>query len=118
LVTPAACWTDAAVAGACYLPKNDLIVTPAGGRIYPAYFVRLHDGHDGIGQFQIEQPRPGDLLQRFCAPQAMVDRIAHAVRPRLQNDLGSDMNLQVHRGAVITRSRIGKHRSVIELPVE
>jgi phenylacetate-CoA ligase len=98
--------------------KNDLIVTPAGRNLYPAYFVRLLDGHDGIEQFQFEQTGPGDMVLRLCARQEVVDLVGQKVRSRLQQDLGGDIHVQVERVVSIPRSRSGKHRSVIGLRVE
>lgn len=92
--------------------KNDLIVTPGGRRIYPAYFVRLLDGHSGIGQFQFRQTGPGSIVLKLCARQDVADLVGQAVQSRLQTDLGSDMSFQVERVAAIPRSRSGKHRFV------
>ena len=41
--------------------KNDIIITPGDRKIYPSYFVRLLDGHDGIEQFQFVQT-DGDIV--------------------------------------------------------
>lgn len=98
--------------------KNDLVVTPAGRKIYPAYFVRLLDGHGGIEQFQFVQTGPGSMVLRLCARQDDADVVGQALRSRLQADLGSDMALEVERVDNIPRSRSGKHRSVIGLPAE
>lgn len=98
--------------------KNDLIVTPAGRNIYPAYFVHLLDGYSGVEQFQFEQTAPGRILLRLCARQDVVDVVGQALQPRTQADLGSDMCLQVERVEAIPRSRSGKHRFVMGLPVE
>ena len=92
--------------------KNDLIVTPGGRRIYPAYFVHLLDGHSGIGQFQFVQTGPGSIVLKLCARQDVVDLVGRALQSRLQTDLGSDMSFQVERVAAIPRSRSGKHRFV------
>ncbi len=92
--------------------KNDLIVTPGGRRIYPAYFVRLLDGLSGIGQFQFRQTGPGSIVLKLCARQDVADLVGQAVQSRLQTDLGSDMSFQVERVAAIPRSRSGKHRFV------
>jgi phenylacetate-CoA ligase len=92
--------------------KNDLIVTPGGRRIYPAYFVHLLDGHSGIGQFQFVQTGPGSIVLKLCARQDVVDLVRQALQSRLQTDLGSDMSFQVERVVAIPRSRSGKHRFV------
>jgi phenylacetate-CoA ligase len=92
--------------------KNDLIVTPGGRRIYPAYFVHLLDGLSGIRQFQFVQTGPGSIVLKLCARQDVVDLVGQALQSRLQTDLGSDMSFQLERVAAIPRSRSGKHRFV------
>ena len=47
--------------------RNDLIVTPAGRKIYPSWFVHLLDGLSGIEQFQFVQTGPGSIVLRLCA---------------------------------------------------
>ena len=98
--------------------KNDLIVTPAGRNIYPAYFVHLLDDYNGIEQFQFEQSEAGRILLRLCARQEVADVIEPALRSRLQTDLGSDMTFQVERVSAIPRSQSGKHRFIIGMPAE
>ena len=98
--------------------KNDLIVTPAGRNIYPAYFAHLLDGYHGIEQFQFEQSEAGRILLRLCARQEVADVIEPALRSRLQTDLGSDMTFQVERVSAIPRSQSGKHRFIIGMPAE
>ena len=98
--------------------KNDLIVTPAGRNIYPAYFVHLLDGYSGVEQFQFEQTAPGRIQLRLCARQDVVDVVSQVLEPRLQADLGSEMRLQVKRVDSIQRSHSGKHRFVVGLPVD
>ncbi|MEN8207047.1 MAG: hypothetical protein ABFS24_13700 [Pseudomonadota bacterium] len=93
--------------------KNDLIVTPAGRKIYPSYFVHLLDGQRGIEQFQFVQTGPGSIVLRLCAPQAVVEPVEQALRPRLQADLGSDLTFRVERVEATSRSQSGKHRFVI-----
>jgi len=96
--------------------KNDLIVTPAGRKIYPSYFVHLLDGYSGIQQFQFEQTGADRIVLRLCATQDVVDAVGPALKSRLQVDLGRDMALQAVRVLTIPRSRSGKHRSVIGMP--
>jgi phenylacetate-CoA ligase len=98
--------------------SNDLIVTPAGRKIYPSYFVHLLDGCSGIQQFQFEQTGAGRIVLKLCAARDVVDAVGPALKSRLQADLGSDMVLQVERVLTIPRSRSGKHRSVIGMPAE
>ncbi len=98
--------------------KNDLIVTPAGRKIYPSYFAHLLDGYRGIQQFQFEQTGAGRIVLRLCATRDVVNTVGPALKSRLQVDLGSDMVLQVERVLTIPRSRSGKHRSVIGMPAE
>ena len=98
--------------------SNDLIVTPAGRKIYPSYFVHLLDGYSGILQFQFEQTGPGRIVLRLCSREDVADIIGPELKSRLQADLGSDMALQVERVKAIPRSRSGKHRSVIGMPAE
>jgi phenylacetate-CoA ligase len=98
--------------------KNDLIVTPAGRKIYPAYFVHLLDGHSGVDQFQFVQTTAGRIVLRLCAPQGVAGDIEPALQSRIQADLGSDMEFQVERVETIARSQSGKHRFVIGMSVE
>jgi phenylacetate-CoA ligase len=98
--------------------KNDLIVTPAGRRIYPSYFVHLLDGHSGVEQFQFVQTTAGRIVLRLGAPQNVADDVEQALQARIQADLGSDMEFQVERVEVIARSGSGKHRFVIGMSVE
>jgi phenylacetate-CoA ligase len=98
--------------------KNDLIVTPAGRTIYPAYFVRLLDGYSGIQQFQFEQTGPGRIVLRLCASRQVAELVGPALRSRLQTDLGTDMAFEVERVSAIARSHSGKHRSVIGMAAD
>jgi phenylacetate-CoA ligase len=98
--------------------KNDLVVTPAGRKIYPAYFVHLLDGHGGVEQFQFAQAAPGRIVLRLIAPQDVADDLEQALKTRIQADLGSDMEFQVKRVEAIPRSQSGKHRFVMGMPVE
>jgi len=98
--------------------RNDLIVTPAGRKIYPSWFVHLLDGLSGIEQFQFVQTGPGSIVLRLCAPQAVVGLVEQALTSRLQTDLGSDLVFKVERVEAIPRSHSGKHRFVIGLPAE
>ena len=98
--------------------KNDLIVTPAGHKIYPSYFVHLLDGQGGIEQFQFVQTAPGSIVLRLCAPQAVAELVEQALKSRLQTDLGSDLAFRVERVEAIPRSQSGKHRFVIGMPAE
>jgi len=98
--------------------SNDLIVTPAGRKIYPSYFVHLLDGYSGILQFQFEQTGPGRIELRLCSREDVTDSIWPALKSRLQADLGNDMSLQVEQVKAIPRSHSGKHRSVIGMPAE
>jgi phenylacetate-CoA ligase len=98
--------------------KNDLIVTPAGRRIYPSYFVHLLDGYSGVEQFQFVQTAAGRIVLRLGAPQNVADDVEQALQARIQADLGSDMEFQVERVEAIARSGSGKHRFVIGMSVE
>jgi len=98
--------------------KNDLIVTPAGQKIYPSYFVHLLDGQSGIEQFQFVQTGPGSIVLRLCAVQGVVAVVEQALRPRLLADLGRDLTFRVERVEAIPRSQSGKHRFVIGIPAE
>ena len=98
--------------------SNELIVTPAGRKIYPSYFVHLLDGYSGIDQFQFEQTRADRILLRLCATGEVVAAVGPSLESRLQVDLGRDMVLQVERVLTIPRSRSGKHRSVIGMAAE
>ena len=98
--------------------KNDLIVTPAGHKVYPSYFVHLLDGLSGIEQFQFVQTGPGSIVLRLCATQAVVVLVEQALKSRLQTDLGSDLTFRVERVEAIPRSQSGKHRFVIGIPAE
>jgi phenylacetate-CoA ligase len=96
--------------------KNDLVVLPAGRKIYPSYFVHLLDGQSGIEQFQFVQTGTDSMVLRLCARQDVADVVEQALRLRLQTDLGNDVTFQVERVAAIPRSRSGKHRFVIGIP--
>ena len=98
--------------------RNDLIVTPAGRKIYPSWFVHLLDGLSGIEQFQFVQTGPGSIALRLCAPQAVVELVEQALTSRLQTDLGRDLVFKVERVKAIPRSPSGKHRFVIGMPAE
>lgn len=95
--------------------SNDLIVTPAGRKIYPSYFVHLLDGQNDIRHFQFRQRAPDHIVLQLGAPQAAVDRAGQILTPRLQHDLGRDMKLTVEHVNSIPRARSGKHRFVIGL---
>jgi phenylacetate-CoA ligase len=97
--------------------KNDLIVTPAGRKIYPAYFVHLLDGHRGVEQFQFVQTTAGSIMLRLSAPQNVANDIESALKSRIRADLGSGIEFKVERVEAIPRSGSGKHRFVIGMPV-
>jgi len=98
--------------------KNDLIITSAGRRIYPSYFVHLLDGHRGIEQFQFVQTGSGSIVLRLCAPQNVAESVEQALKSRLQADLGRDLTFRVEHAEAIPRSRSGKHRFVTGMPAE
>jgi phenylacetate-CoA ligase len=98
--------------------KNDLIVTPAGHKIYPSWFVHLLDGQSGIEQFQFVQTEPGRIVLRLCAPLSVVELVEQTLTSRLQTDFDRDLALRVERVEAIPRSQSGKHRFVIGLPAE
>jgi phenylacetate-CoA ligase len=97
--------------------KNDLVVTPGGRRIYPSYFVHLLDGHGGIEQFQFVQTGPGSIVLRLQAPQDVARLVGQALLSRITADLGTDMTFRVECVAAIPRSRSGKHRFVVGMPL-
>lgn len=95
--------------------SNDLIVTPAGRKIYPSYFVHLLDGESDIRHFQFRQHAPDHVVLQLVAPQAVVDRAEQRLSAKLHHDLGQDMTLSVEHVDSIPRARSGKHRYVIGL---
>jgi phenylacetate-CoA ligase len=93
--------------------KNDLVVTPAGRKIYPSYFVHLLDGQRGIAQFQFVQTAPASIVLKLRARPGIAGRVEQDLLPRIRTDLGADMTFHVETVDSIPRSRSGKHRSVI-----
>jgi len=97
--------------------KNDLVVTPGGRRIYPSYFVHLLDGCEGIEQFQFVQTDPDSIVLRLRAREDVADLVELALQSRIRMDLGADMTFRLERVAAIPRSRSGKHRFVVGMPL-
>lgn len=91
--------------------QNDLICTPGGKRIHPAYFNRLLYGLTQIEQYQFIQDETGSITLRLVAP-PLDTTLTETLCASVQRDCDG-MQLHVDYVAEIERTVSGKHRFVI-----
>lgn len=93
--------------------SNDIITTPNGNHVYPAYFNRLLDGVSGIQQYQFTQIEWHKIRLNIQTSTAIQPELESALQRKLQQELDPQLHLEIVRVAKIARTRSGKHRFVI-----
>ncbi|MBI5784818.1 MAG: phenylacetate--CoA ligase family protein [Rhodocyclales bacterium] len=95
--------------------QNDLIRTPVGKTLHPAYFNRLLYGMTQIRQYQWQQVAPDRMLLSVVASPALADEFVAGLGASIRNEVDAAMKLEVRHVDAIARSASGKHRFVIGL---
>lgn len=93
--------------------SNDLIVTTAGKRIYPSYFIHLLDGFTGIRQFQFIQSAPDLITLSLVSAAPLNTSEAARLQARLYAEIDPRLSLDIRQVQAIPRTASGKHRFVI-----
>lgn len=93
--------------------SNDIIRTPAGQHIYPAYFIHLLDGLSGIRQYQFVQDSPDRIKLYVASTHELSDEIIRELQGRVSTEVDEQMKLEVIQADEIPRTISGKHRFVI-----
>ena len=95
--------------------KNDLIRTPSGKRVHPAWFNRQLYGLTQVRQYQWVQASPQRMVLNLVCPERLeADRIAR-MEEALRREVDPAMSLDAHYVDEIPRTASGKHRFVIGL---
>ena len=94
---------------------NDLIVTPDGRRLHPAYFNRLLYGSSEIRRYQWVQTAVDCIALNLEGERRLPDSRVGAIRAALQRDVDPRVNFAVNYLDRIPRTASGKHRFVIGL---
>lgn len=93
--------------------SNDLIRTCQGKLVYPAYFIHLLDGLDGVQQYQFVQTACDRMTLRLVAAQSLAPAVADRLQASIRQDVAPDMALEIRYVETLARTRAGKHRFVI-----
>jgi len=93
--------------------SNDIIRTPTGKCIYPAYFIHLLDHLSGIRQYQFEQDMPDRIKLHVASEHHLSDEIIRELQARVSAEVDEQMRLNVIQTDEIPRTISGKHRFVI-----
>jgi phenylacetate-CoA ligase len=93
--------------------SNDIIRTPTGRCIYPAYFIHLLDDLSGIRQYQFEQDLPDRIKLHVASAHQLSDDIIRELQSRVSAEVDEQMRLEVIQTDEIPRTVSGKHRFVI-----
>lgn len=93
--------------------QNDLIRTPGGKRIHPAFFNGLLYGLTQIEHYQFVQYAPDHIVLNLVAP-APLDSALHAdLRERMCRAIDDRLTFEIRHVPAIERTLSGKHRFVI-----
>ena len=95
--------------------QNDLIETPDGRRIHPAYFNRLLYGQEQVRQYQWIQTAPDRIELKLVADGPLDEQVLTTVRAAIRRDLDQEIRLDVTYLNAIPRTASGKHRFVVGL---
>lgn len=96
---------------------NDLIRTPNGRQLHPAYFNQLLYGMTQVHRYQWVQTSPS-CLQLNLVGRQIAEADIQAIRAALRRDIDPAMSLVVRYLDEIPRTAAGKHRFVIGLCAE
>ena len=92
--------------------SNDLLQSPNGQRIYPAWFIHLLDGVEGVEQYQFLQPQLEQITLTIVAQQPLPEGLQHQIEQQLRQKMGKSMRFTIKQVAAIPRGASGKHRFV------
>lgn len=95
--------------------QNDLIRTPSGKRVHPAWFNRQLYGLTQIRQYQWVQVAPQRLVLNLVCPAGLEAGIVARLGENLRREVDPAMDLEVRYLDQIPRTASGKHRFVIGL---
>ncbi len=93
--------------------SNDIIVTQSGKRIYPSYFIHLLDDVKGINQYQFVQNELNRITLNIDAASGLAPGLQRSLQQRITNEIDKHMTLEINPVEMIERTRLGKHRFVI-----
>ena len=93
--------------------QNDLIRTPGGKSVHPAYFNRLLYGLTQIEQYQFVQTEPGRIVLNVVSASALDPGILAVLQQSIRRDVDGQMGLELNYVDEIGRTVSGKHRFVI-----
>jgi phenylacetate-CoA ligase len=93
--------------------SNDIIQTPNGKHVYPAYFNRLLDGVHGIQQYRFMQTERAKIRLSIQPTSSLDPRLQPALQDKIQRELDPQLSLEVVEVDKIERTSSGKHRFVI-----
>jgi phenylacetate-CoA ligase len=96
--------------------QNDLIRTPGGKRIHPAWFNRQLYGLTRIRQYQWVQLAPARMVLNLVSPDRLDAETISRLEQALRREVDGTMTLDVRYLEEIPRTAAGKHRFVIGLP--
>ena len=96
--------------------QNDLIRTQTGKTVHPSYFNRLLYCQTQIKQYQWVQLDVDRMRLNLVAPERLGEEQHNTLRRTLQQDVDTQMRLEIHYLDAIPRTLSGKHRVVIGLP--
>lgn len=92
--------------------SNDIVLTAAGKRVYPSYFIHLLDDVRGVKQYQFVQDSPGNMKLHVVGVELSEESVGE-LQGRIRREVDEQMKLEVIHTSEIPRSISGKHRFVI-----
>ncbi|MCP5278979.1 MAG: phenylacetate--CoA ligase family protein [Thiobacillus sp.] len=95
--------------------RNDLIRTPSGKRVHPAWFNRQLYGLTQIRQYQWVQAAPERMVLNVVCPHRLEAGTVASMMENLRREVDPAMVLDVRYLDEIPRTASGKHRFVIGL---
>ena len=96
--------------------RNDLIRTPSGKRVHPAWFNRQLYGLTQVRQYQWVQTAPGHMVLNLVSPEKLDGGIVARMGADLGREVDPAMSLEVRYVGGIPPTASGKHRYIIGLP--
>lgn len=96
--------------------QNDLIRTPGGKRVHPAWFNRQLYGLTQVRQYQWVQAGLCRMTLNLVCPERLDARTVARLEDSLRREVDGAMALEVNYVEEIPRTASGKHRFVIGLP--
>ncbi len=93
--------------------QNDLILTPAGKRVHPAYFNGLLYGLTQIESYQFVQNEVENIMLKVVTRTPLDPDLLATLQERVRRDVDERMALEISYVTEIERTVSGKHRFVI-----